>query len=109
MAEKATTKAVIFDMDGVLCDSEPLINEAAVEMFREKGLVVRPEDFVPFVGGGEDRYISGPVIGVRSRRTCHWGQISLIDNLAAPSNTGLTWQAAAHRDARGTLPPDSSR
>jgi beta-phosphoglucomutase len=59
MAEQPTIKAVIFDMDGVLCDSEPLINAAAVEMFREKGLIVRPEDFVPFVGTGEDRYISG--------------------------------------------------
>jgi HAD superfamily hydrolase (TIGR01509 family) len=51
--------AVIFDMDGVLTDSEPLINAAAVAMFREKGLEVQPEDFLPFVGTGEDRYISG--------------------------------------------------
>ena len=52
-------RAVIFDMDGVLTDSEPLINEAAVAMFRELGLRVRPEDFVPFVGTGEDRYLGG--------------------------------------------------
>jgi HAD superfamily hydrolase (TIGR01509 family) len=52
-------QAVIFDMDGVLTDSEPLINAAAVAMFREKGLVVQPEDFVPFVGTGENRYIGG--------------------------------------------------
>ena len=52
-------KAVIFDMDGVLTDSEPLINAAAVAMFRERGLVVQPEDFLPFVGTGEDRYIAG--------------------------------------------------
>ncbi len=52
-------KAAIFDMDGVLTDSEPLINEAAVAMFREKGLVVQPEDFTPFVGTGENRYIGG--------------------------------------------------
>lgn len=51
--------AVIFDMDGVLTDSEPLINAAAIAMFREKGLIVRPEDFIPFVGTGEDRYING--------------------------------------------------
>lgn len=54
-----TTRAVIFDMDGVLVDSEPLINAAAVAMFEEKGLAVRPEDFAPFVGAGEDRYIGG--------------------------------------------------
>jgi HAD superfamily hydrolase (TIGR01509 family) len=52
-------RAVIFDMDGVLTDSEPLINAAAVAMFKEQGLAVRPEDFLPFVGAGEDRYIGG--------------------------------------------------
>jgi HAD superfamily hydrolase (TIGR01509 family) len=52
-------KAVIFDMDGVLTDSEPLINAAAVQMFQELGLAVRPEDFHPFVGTGENRYLGG--------------------------------------------------
>jgi HAD superfamily hydrolase (TIGR01509 family) len=52
-------RAVIFDMDGVLTDSEPLINAAAIAMFGEKGLVVQPKDFLPFVGAGEDRYIGG--------------------------------------------------
>ncbi len=46
-------------MDGVLTDSEPLINAAAVAMFRERGLVVQPEDFRPFVGTGENRYLGG--------------------------------------------------
>ncbi len=50
---------VIFDMDGVLTDSEPLINAAAVAMFKEKGVTVTPEDFAPFVGTGEDRYLGG--------------------------------------------------
>jgi len=52
-------QAVIFDMDGVLTDSEPLINAAAVQMFRELGLTVQPRDFDPFVGTGEDRYLGG--------------------------------------------------
>jgi HAD superfamily hydrolase (TIGR01509 family) len=51
--------AVVFDMDGVLTDSEPLINAAAVQMFYEFGLEVRPEDFHPFVGTGENRYLGG--------------------------------------------------
>jgi HAD superfamily hydrolase (TIGR01509 family) len=51
--------AVIFDMDGVLADSEPLICEAACAMFRERGVSVQPEDFHPFVGAGENRYIGG--------------------------------------------------
>lgn len=59
MDEHPKIRAVIFDMDGVLVDSEALINAAAVSMFREKGLVVQPDDFLPFVGAGEDRYIGG--------------------------------------------------
>ncbi len=50
---------MIFDMDGVLTDSEPLINAAAIGMFSEMGLKVQPDDFLPFVGAGEDRYIGG--------------------------------------------------
>jgi HAD superfamily hydrolase (TIGR01509 family) len=47
-------------MDGVLCDSEPFICEAAMRMFAEKhDLQVRPQDFLPFVGAGEDRYLGG--------------------------------------------------
>jgi len=55
----STIRAVIFDMDGVLTDSEPLINEAAIAMFKEKGLTVHPDDFIPFVGAGEERYVGG--------------------------------------------------
>jgi HAD superfamily hydrolase (TIGR01509 family) len=52
--------AVIFDMDGVLCDSEPFIAAAAGEMLRRRyGIVVTRSDFLPFVGAGEDRFISG--------------------------------------------------
>jgi len=59
MSLQQNIQTAIFDMDGVLTDSEPLINAAAIAMFREYGLVVRPGDFVPFVGAGEDRYIGG--------------------------------------------------
>lgn len=52
-------EAVIFDMDGVLVDSEQLICQAAIQMFAEKGLKVKRSDFVPFVGAGENRYIGG--------------------------------------------------
>jgi len=53
-------RGILFDMDGVLCDSEPLIAEAACRMFAERhGARVTPADFHPFVGTGEDRYLGG--------------------------------------------------
>jgi beta-phosphoglucomutase len=52
-------KGVLFDMDGVLVDSEEFICRAGIEMFKEKGLQVKPEDFKPFTGMGEDRYLGG--------------------------------------------------
>jgi beta-phosphoglucomutase len=52
-------KGVLFDMDGVLADSEPYICQAAVMMFSEIGLGVEPLDFKPFVGTGENRYLGG--------------------------------------------------
>jgi beta-phosphoglucomutase len=52
-------KGVLFDMDGVLVDSEDYICKAAIEMFREKGVVVKADDFQPFVGMGENRYLGG--------------------------------------------------
>jgi len=52
-------QGVIFDMDGVLVNSEPFICKAARMMFAERGVAVEPEDFEPFVGMGETRYIGG--------------------------------------------------
>ncbi len=52
-------EGVIFDMDGVLLDSEPFICQAACMMFAEHGVKVSPEDFIPFVGAGENRYLGG--------------------------------------------------
>lgn len=50
-------KGILFDMDGVLVDSEEFICQAAILMFKQKGLIVKPEDFIPFIGTGEDSYI----------------------------------------------------
>jgi beta-phosphoglucomutase len=54
------TEAVIFDMDGVLTDSEWFIAEAGRLMFRETHKVeVSHADFKPFVGHGENRFLGG--------------------------------------------------
>jgi HAD superfamily hydrolase (TIGR01509 family) len=52
-------KGVLFDMDGVLLESEDFIARAAIMMFKERGLQVKREDFKPFVGAGEDKYLGG--------------------------------------------------
>ncbi len=52
-------KGVLFDMDGVLVDSESYISMAAILMFKELGINALPEDFKPFTGMGENRYIGG--------------------------------------------------
>ncbi len=57
-------RGILFDMDGVLVDSEAYIFEAARLMFMEHGIIVHKEDAVPFIGTGENRYISG--IGERN-------------------------------------------
>lgn len=54
-------EGVIFDMDGVLIDSEEFICQAARQMFKDRyDADVPPEDFLPFVGAGETKYIGGP-------------------------------------------------
>ena len=52
-------KGVIFDMDGVIVDSEKYICEAAIGMFAEHNVTAKTEDFIPFVGAGENRYLGG--------------------------------------------------
>jgi len=53
-------RGVLFDVDGVLVDSEEFIAEAAVIMFAELyGVTVAPAEFTPFVGTGETSYLGG--------------------------------------------------
>lgn len=52
--------AVLFDMDGVLCDSELLSREAAVSVLRKlHGVYARPEEFAAFTGMGEGAFLEG--------------------------------------------------
>jgi homotetrameric cytidine deaminase len=51
--------AILFDMDGVLIDSEEYISAAAIAYFKSLGVETKPEDYIPFVGAGENRYIGG--------------------------------------------------
>ncbi len=61
MNAKPTIAGVIFDIDGVLCDSEPHIIEAAQQMFAERyNVKLAAADFKPFTGMGEAKFIGGP-------------------------------------------------
>ncbi|OWM72419.1 hypothetical protein CDL15_Pgr018304 [Punica granatum] len=51
--------AVLFDMDGVLCNSEEPSRMAGVDLFAEMGVQVTVEDFVPFMGTGEANFLGG--------------------------------------------------
>lgn len=53
--------ALIFDMDGVLADTEALSAAATIKMFRElHGVEFEDADFTPFIGTGAVRYVAGP-------------------------------------------------
>lgn len=52
--------ALVFDVDGVIADTEALNARASVAMFEQLyGVKVQPEDFRPFVGRGDERYVEG--------------------------------------------------
>jgi len=52
-------KGILFDMDGVLIDSEPLILHAAISYFASLGVSVKKEDFTPFIGTGDRNFLCG--------------------------------------------------
>lgn len=52
---------ILFDMDGVLVNSEHRTQQIIIDMLKEMGVHAKNEDFVPFTGMGEDRFIGGVV------------------------------------------------
>ena len=61
-------EAILFDMDGVLIDSEELMSKAGMMALHDFGIEAKPEDFIPFVGRGEDLYI-GALSGTKDTRS----------------------------------------
>ncbi|KAF9669845.1 hypothetical protein SADUNF_Sadunf13G0006800 [Salix dunnii] len=57
--EWGKVSAVLFDMDGVLCNSEEPSRMAGVDVFAEMGVEVTVDDFVPFMGTGEANFLGG--------------------------------------------------
>ena len=52
-------KAILFDMDGVLIESEWLMRDTSIQSLAEHGVQAKHEDFLEFTGCGEDRFIGG--------------------------------------------------
>lgn len=50
---------VIFDMDGVLVDSEDAMKTTSIESLRRFGINPQKDDFIEFTGMGEDAFIGG--------------------------------------------------
>ena len=50
---------ILFDMDGVLIDSEPIILQSAISYFASIGVRVKAEDFTPFIGAGDRKFLCG--------------------------------------------------
>ncbi|MFA7672406.1 MAG: HAD-IA family hydrolase [Clostridia bacterium] len=50
-------KGIVFDMDGVLIDSEQLMSLSAIEALKEFGVEAQPQDFIPYMGQGENSFI----------------------------------------------------
>lgn len=51
---------VIFDMDGVLINSEPVTMSAASAALAEIGISAARCDFEPYIGAGEEKFITEP-------------------------------------------------
>lgn len=49
-------KGIIFDMDGVLIDSEPVMFKAGVEAFKKFDIHAKADDFLPYIGMDEKRF-----------------------------------------------------
>lgn len=52
-------KAILFDMDGVLIESEYLMRASAIKALADYGIQAKHEDFREFTGMGEDRFVGG--------------------------------------------------
>ena len=53
-------KAILFDMDGVLIESEFLMRSSAIQALADFGIEACHEDFFEFTGMGEDRSCKVP-------------------------------------------------
>ncbi len=100
-------RAILFDMDGVLIDSEALMAKSGILALREFGVEARAEDFLPFVGRGEDKYIGGVAekhgvrydIAMKDRAYDYYGEL-VGKEATVPADTLPTLQALHARGVK---------
>ncbi len=111
---------LIFDVDGVIADSESLIAEATIAMFRDEyGHEFTAEDFKPFIGTGSVRYTLGPAeaAGIaidleKALDICHANFDRLVGgatNIAFPGAKELIEAAAASPEWRLAMATSSPK
>ena len=61
-------KAFIFDMDGVLADTEDLSLTILTEYFASIGVKVSKKDVAPYLGAGERTYFDGPARDLKAEK-----------------------------------------
>jgi HAD superfamily hydrolase (TIGR01509 family) len=110
----------VFDVDGVIADTEALNARASVLMFRQLyGIAVQPEDFRPFVGTGDERYCEGVAekYGIRidtqaavDRRAQNFFRLLESEPLpAAPGVAELVAEARARDDVKLAIATSGQR
>ncbi len=60
-------KAILFDLDGVLVDSEKVIGNIAIQVFNELGVPAKEKDILLFMGGG-DRYFVDNIANLYNKK-----------------------------------------
>lgn len=116
--------ALIFDVDGVLADSEATIARATGDMLREfYGIEVTPDDFRPYIGTGAVTYTVEPARakGVEiddldralARRTELFTRLLETEDITLPGAVALVEAAAADPEWKLAIatssPADKSR
>ena len=89
--------AVLFDMDGVLVDSEAIMLKGAQMALAEWGIETKPADFVPFIGAGEDKFVGGvaelhgvPYVKDMKRRAYeHYADLAKVTPIVIPGATDM--------------------